>query len=194
MKFLKRFVLIILILVLVLIGVGYLLPGEAQIEREIRIDAPPEAVFSHVNDLRRFNEWSPWAGRAADVEYSYGGPRSGVGARMDWQSSRPELGSGSVLITESRPPDRVAMRLDLGARGRPTVYFDIEPANDASHVVWGFTATFDDNIIDRYLGLIMNYRVGGDFEQGLQSLKANVEANTDTEAEAETDEETDTDD
>lgn len=192
MKFLKRFVLIILILVLVLIGVGYLLPGEAQVEREIRIDAPPEAVFAHVNDLRRFNEWSPWAAREADVEYSYGGPDAGVGARMDWQSSSSELGSGSVLITESRPPGRVAMRLDLGARGRPTVYFDIEPANDASHVVWGFRATFDDNIIDRYIGLIMNYQVGGDFEQGLERLKANVEADTDPEAEP--DEETDTDD
>ncbi|MDZ7842769.1 MAG: SRPBCC family protein [Gammaproteobacteria bacterium] len=181
MKFLKRFILIILILVLVLIGVGYLLPGEAQVERDIRIDAPPEAVFSHVNDLRRFNEWSPWAGRAEDIEYSYGGPDSGVGARMDWQSSSSELGDGSVLITESRGPGRVVMRLDLGARGRPTVYFDIDPANNGSHVVWGFREAFDDNIIDRYIGLIMNYQVGGDFEQGLQSLKANVEADTDVE-------------
>lgn len=177
MKFLKRFVLIILILILVLIGVGYLLPDEAHVERDIRIDAPPEAVFPYVSDLRRFNEWSPWPARAPDSQYSYSGPASGVGARMDWQSTNPEIDSGSGLITESKPPNRVTMRLDLGARGRATVYFDIQPAGDGSHVVWGFDTTFGNNIIERYIGLILNFRMGGQYDQGLQELKTRVETN-----------------
>lgn len=65
MKFLKRFVLIILVLVLVLIGIGYLLPDEAHVERDVRIDATPETVFPYVNNLRRFKEWSPWPDAAA---------------------------------------------------------------------------------------------------------------------------------
>lgn len=177
MKFLKRFVLLILLLVLVLIGVGYfLLPDTARVERDVRIDAPPEAVFPYVNDFRRFNEWSPWADWAPDIEYSYSGPDSGVGARMDWHSDSPEVGSGSNLITQSRPPERVTMRLDLGVQERATSYFDIEPAGDGSHVVWGLETEFGNNIIDRYFGVMMGYWVGGDFDRGLQDLKTLVEA------------------
>lgn len=176
MKFLKRFVLIILLLVLVLIGVGYfLLPDEAHVERDIRIDAPPAAVFPYVNDFRKFNEWSPSADWAPDIEYSYSGPESGVGARMDWQSDNPEVGSGSNLITQSRPPERVTMRLDLGRRDRATAYFDIKPAGDGSHVVWGFDTELGNNVIDRYFGVMMGYWVGGDYERGLQDLKTLVE-------------------
>lgn len=175
MKFLKRFVLIILILALVLIGVGYLLPDRTHVERDIRIDAPPEAVFPYVSDLRRFSEWSPWPDSAPDSQYSYSGPESGVGARMDWQSANPEIDSGSGLITESNPPNRLRMRMDLGARGRATVYFDIQPAGDGSHVVWGFDTTFGSNIVERYVGLILNFRLGGKYDQGLQQLKTLVE-------------------
>ncbi|MBS1269830.1 MAG: hypothetical protein MAG794_00782 [Gammaproteobacteria bacterium] len=56
MQFLKRFVLFILVLVLALIGIGYLLPDSAHVQRSIRIEAPPEAVFPYVNNFRNFNE------------------------------------------------------------------------------------------------------------------------------------------
>jgi len=175
MKFLKRFVLLILILVLILIGIGYLLPQEAHVEREIRIDAPPEVVFPYVNDFHKFNEWSPWADWAPDIQYSYSGPDSGVGARMSWQSDSPEVGSGSNLITQSRPPERVTTRLDFGAQGSATAFFNIEPAGDGSRVVWGFDSGFGNNIVERYFGLMLERWVGQDYEQGLQSLKALVE-------------------
>jgi len=175
MKFLKRFVLIILLLVLALIGIGYMLPDSAHVERDIRIDAKPETVFPYVNNFRKFNEWSPWSDWAPDIEYSYSGPDSGVGARMSWQSANPEVGSGSILITQSKPPERVATRLDFGAQGDATSFFDIEPAGNGSRVVWGFDTQFGNNIVERYFGLMLEMWVGGDYEQGLQELKTVVE-------------------
>lgn len=179
MKFLKRFVLIILVLVLVLIGVGYMLPDEAHVTRDIRIDAPPAAVFPYVNDLRRFNEWSPWADWAPDVRYEISGPDAGVGARLSWHSDSPEVGSGSMLITASKPPERVTARLDTGTQGNATVYFDIEPAGDGSRVVWGYDSEFGNNIIQRYFGVMLELWVGGDYEQGLENLKTLVETGGD---------------
>jgi uncharacterized protein YndB with AHSA1/START domain len=176
MKFLKRFVLLVLILVLILIGIGYLLPEEARIEREIRIAAPPAEIFPYANDFRRFNEWSPWAEWAPDIEYSYSGPESGIGARMSWQSENPEVGTGSILITESRPPERVSYRLDYGDRGGATSVINIEAAGgSASQVEWVFETRFGRNIINRYFGLMLGRWVGQDYEQGLESLKALVE-------------------
>lgn len=175
MKFLKRFVLLILVLILAAIGIGYVLPDSAHVDRSVRIEAPPETVFPYVNDFRRFNEWSPWAGKDPDAEYTFEGPESGIGARMSWDSDNPDIGRGSNLITESRPPNRVTTRLDFGARGTATAYFDIEPTNEGSRVTWGFDAEFGDDIIGRYFGLMMHYWVGSEYEQGLQNLKTIVE-------------------
>lgn len=180
MKFLKRFVLLILILVLALILVGYyVLPDTAHVERDIRVDAPPAMVFPYVNNFHKFNEWSPWSDWAPDIEYSFTGPDAGVGARMAWQSANPEVGSGSILITQSRPPERVTTRLDFGAQGNATSYFNIEPAGDGSRVVWGFDTGFGNNIIERYFGLMLELWVGDDYEKGLQSLKTLVEKKQD---------------
>jgi len=186
MKFLKRFVLLILLLVLALIGIGYILPEQASVERDIRIDAPPGEIFPYVNNFRRFNEWSPWADWSEDIEYRYSGPESGIGARMAWDSDNPDVGSGSSLITESRPPNHVATRLDMGARGSANAAFDIQPAGGASRVSWSFRTSFGNDIIGRYFGLMLERWVGQGYDEGLQSLKALVEqpepADTDADA------------
>lgn len=180
MKFLKRFVLLILLLVLVLILVGYyVLPDEAHVERDIRVDAPPEIVFPYVNNFHKFNEWSPWSDWAPDIEYSFTGPEAGVGARMAWRSANPEVGTGSILITQSRPPERVTTRLDFGAQGDATSYFNVEPAGNGSRVAWGFDTEFGNNIIQRYFGLMLEMWVGDDYEKGLQNLKTLVEKKQD---------------
>jgi len=180
MKFLKRFVLFLLLLVLVLVLVGYyVLPDQARVERDVLVDAPPAEVFPWVNDFRKFNEWSPWSDWAPDIEYEYSGPESGVGARMSWRSSNPEVGTGSILITQSRPPERVAMRLELGTQGDARSSFDIQPAGNGSRVVWDFETEFGNNIIERYFGLMLEMWVGSDYEEGLQNLKALVEGESD---------------
>ena len=47
--------------IVVFLGGGYVLPGEAVVQRQIVIAAPPEKVFAVIGSLKRFNEWSPWA-------------------------------------------------------------------------------------------------------------------------------------
>lgn len=175
MKFLKRFILLLLLLVLALIGIGYLLPDSAHVERTVRIDAPPQAVFSYVNNFHKFNEWSPWAGKDPDAEFTFSGPDEGVGARLAWHSDNPDLGSGASLITQSKPPNRVTTRLDFGGRDTATAYFEIEPAGNGSRVTWGFDTQFGNNLVMRYFGLVMDRWVGGDFQQGLGKLKSIVE-------------------
>lgn len=175
MKFLKRFILLILILILIAIGIGYLLPDSAHVERTVRIEAPPEEVFSYVSNFRKFNEWSPWADKDPDIQYTFTGPESGIGARMAWDSDDPEVGSGSNLIVQSKPPTRVTTRLDFGARGTATAFFDIQAESGGSRVTWGFNTEFGNDLIGRYFGLMMERWVGGDYEQGLENLKALVE-------------------
>lgn len=176
MKFLKRFILVILVLILALIGIGYELPDSAHVERSIRISAAPQTVFPYVSDFRKFDEWSPWAQKDPDMKYTFGGPESGVGATMTWHSADPDVGSGSILITQSKPPHHVITRLEFGAEATTaTSYFNITPVSNGSKVTWGFDTEFGTNLIWRYFGLMMDRWVGGEYDKGLQNLKTLVE-------------------
>jgi len=173
MKFLKRFTLLILLLALALFGIANVLPDSAHVERSVRIDAPPETVFPYLNNLRRFNEW---AVRDPDAEHTFHGPDAGVGAQMLWRSEDPDVGSGSTLIVESRPPHRVVNRLELPDLSNATAYFEVDETGDGgSRVTWGFDTEFRGNLVARYFGLMLERWVGTEYERGLEKLKQLVE-------------------
>ena len=46
---------------IIIVGGSFLLPAQAVVTRSTEIAAPPDKVFAIVGDLRRFNEYSPWA-------------------------------------------------------------------------------------------------------------------------------------
>lgn len=175
MKFLKRLILLVLVLVAALVGIGYVLPDSAHVERTVRIDAPPGAVFPYVNNLKRFTEWSPWADKDPDMQQTFQGPDAGIGAQLYWESDVPEVGSGSTLIVQSNPPKRVVNRLELPDLSNATYYFDISETDDGSRVTWGFDTEFRGNLIGRYFGLMMDRWIGAEYERGLDNLKQLVE-------------------
>src|SRR4029079_17993737 len=86
MKPLKAAVYGLIGLVAVVLAAGLFLPRKAHVERSIVTSAAPATVFEIVNGFRRFNEWSPWARLDPDTKYTYSGPETGVGARMEWSS------------------------------------------------------------------------------------------------------------
>jgi uncharacterized protein YndB with AHSA1/START domain len=153
--------------------VGLLLPERMEVGRSIRVDAPPAEVFPLVNDLRQFNRWSPWTGGEAGYEYS--GPDAGAGQRMSWRSDDPQVGSGSQEIVASRPNQEVDMRLDFGPQGTADAAFYLEPSDGGTLVTWTFGYDVGDDLIGRYIGLIMKGMVGDKYQEGLARLKRLVE-------------------
>ncbi|MEM8786724.1 MAG: SRPBCC family protein [Pseudomonadota bacterium] len=175
MKFLKRFLAFIIVVVVLAAAGAYLLPREVSVARSIDIDAPPAEVFAHVNSLQAFAEWSPWGDIDPDMTQSFSGPETGVGNRMEWQSADQRVGSGSQEITESVADTRVATALDFGPMGTADAAFELEPAGQGTRVTWGFTSDLGMNPMARYMGLMMDDWVGGDYERGLENLKAAAE-------------------
>ena len=87
----------ILILVLVLIA-GVLVyasqqPDDFSYSRSAVINARASAVFVQVDDLRNWNEWSPWAKLDPNAKSSFEGPAAGLGAKMSWDGNM-EVGKG----------------------------------------------------------------------------------------------------
>ncbi len=176
MKILKPILIGLAALIVLLVLIGLFLPSAAHVERSVSIAAPPAAVYEIVNDLRRFNEWSPWFEKDPKARYSFSGPGSGVGSRLEWSSNDSSVGAGSQEIVESVPDQRVRTRLDFGSQGSGDAVLTIAPEAAGAKVTWGFDTDLGNNLLARYFGLAMDSIVGAEYEHALGKLKALAEA------------------
>ncbi len=176
MKVLKGLVAVIVTLLLVFFLGAYLLPGQIVVERSVEIDRPQTQVFAVVNDLSRFNDWSPWYPLDPDAEYRYEGPGAGVGAVVHWQGNE-QVRSGSLRIVETQPPARVVTEIDFGATAEPARSEQhIEALSDSrSRVRWTFALNLHGPFA-RWFGLLMPRHISADYDQGLAGLKRLLEA------------------
>ena len=175
MRILKRLAGAVLLLALVFVAVGLLLPRAVSVERSIVIDAPPSEVFPYVNSLKAGADWSPWLGRDPEVALTYSGPDDGVGATLEWASDHPQVGNGRQEIVASEPDARVETALDFGDMGAATAQFLLVPENGRTTVTWTLDTDMGGNPVGRWMGLMMDRWVGGDYETGLSNLKNLVE-------------------
>lgn len=162
------------VLILVIVAGAYLLPRQVHVERTVVINASAEEIFPHINDYEAFNAWSPWAGRDPDATYEISDPSSGVGATMSWSGNK-DVGTGSQTIIVSEPPNHLEAHLDFEGQGEAVAFFDLEPVDGGTAVTWGFDTDMGPNPISRYIGLMLDNWVGGDYEDGLNNLKSVVE-------------------
>ncbi|MGQ0485433.1 MAG: SRPBCC family protein [Hyphomicrobiales bacterium] len=160
--------------IVVFLGGGYVLPGEAVVQRQTVIAAPPEKVFAVIGNLKRFNEWSPWAELDPNIQYKFEGPEMGVGQKMSWTSNNPDVGNGSQTITAYEQNKRIAAALDFGAMGKAVASMELAPAGGGTAVTWGFKTELK-GALERWFGLMFDRWVGADYERGLARLKALAE-------------------
>lgn len=153
-------------------------PGDFRITRSTTVAAPAGTVFAHVNELRKWDAWSPWAKLDPDMKQTFVGPAAGVGATQRW-SGNAKVGEGSLTITESRPGELVRMRLEFLKPFKCTnaAEFSFTPAGSDTVVTW--TMTGRNGFVSKAFCLCVNMdkMCGGQFEQGLAQLKAIAEAN-----------------
>jgi hypothetical protein len=152
-------------------------PSELHVERSALIAAPPAVVFAQVNDLRKWQEFSPWAKRDPAAKTVFEGPAAGTGASFTWDGNA-EVGAGRMTIVESRPNELVRFRLDFlkPFEGTNDVAFTLTPQDAQTRVVWSMDG--ENDFVGKAIGLVVNMdaMIGGDFEQGLADLKRLSEA------------------
>ena len=148
-------------------------PDEFKVVRSAKITAPPEKIFPHVNDLHKWEAWSPWAKLDPNAKSSFDGASAGVGAAMSWDGNK-KIGAGKMTITESRPGELIRIRLEFirPFQATNTAEFTFNPDGNQSLVTWSMFG--QNNFGGKILGLFMNCdkMVGGDFEKGLAAMKS----------------------
>lgn len=171
-----------IIFLTIFIGIGGLLlfattrPDSFRVERAVDIKAPAAKVFPFVNDLRKGPEWSPWEKTDPQMKRTYSGPMAGKGAGYAWQGNK-EAGKGKMTITESVPNERVtvALHFDEPMVGDNVVEYVITAKGAETNVKWIMSGPmpYISKVVCMFMD--MDKMIGGQFEKGLQSLKAVAE-------------------
>ncbi len=173
----KKILAVLAVPVVVLLIVVALQPADFRIARSTAMSAPPAAVFAQVNDLHKFQDWSPWAKLDPAAKTAFQGPPAGTGASFGWAGNM-QVGEGTMTITESRPGELVRFQLDFKKpmAGTNTAEFTFKPEGDKTVVTWSMSG--HNNFMAKAVGLVINCdkMVGGQFEKGLADLKTIVEA------------------
>ena len=152
-----------------LIIIGFALPRTSRVEVSIEIDAHPATIFALVNDFHRFTLWSPWVETDPNARFLHSGANRGENAILTWDGSI--IGSGSQMITESRPFDYVGIVMNPGETGEAKSWFALTPGVGTTMVTWGFEADYGMNILGRYFASMLGGVVASDYKDGLAALK-----------------------
>jgi uncharacterized protein YndB with AHSA1/START domain len=172
----KAIVIAIVVLVAGFAGVVALQPAEFEVARSVTIGAPPAKVFEHVNDLHKWDAWSPWAKLDPNAKIGFEGAPSGKGAVFTWAGNE-KVGEGRMTVVDSRPGELVRINVDFKApfEGSSASEFAFKPEGSQTAVTWTMSGHRD--FVGKAFCLIMNGQamMGGDMEKGLAQLKAVAE-------------------
>lgn len=169
---LKKILLGLAVVIVVFVIVVATRPTDFRVVRSATIPAAPDAVFPHINDLKKWQEWSPWAKIDPNCKVAFEGPVAGAGAKFSWDGNN-DVGVGSMTITESKSPELVRIKLAFlkPMEGDSDVVFTLKPEAGGTLVTWqmdsknGFMAKAFSLFVD------CEKMCGDQFEQGFKNLK-----------------------
>jgi len=151
-------------------------PGEFQVARSATFAAPAPAVFAQVNELRKWEAWSPWAKKDPQMKQTYAGPAAGAGAVTSWVGNK-DVGEGRMTIVESRPAELVRFKLEFFKPFAATnsAEFTFKEQGGRTAVSWSMSG--QNNFVGKAMSVVFDFdkMIGADFEAGLASMKTIVE-------------------
>jgi Polyketide cyclase / dehydrase and lipid transport len=173
----KKFLFFVLAALVAFSGYVAMQPPQYRVERSAVMAASPAAIFDQVNDLKKWEAWSPWAKKDPNAQSTFEGPSAGKDAVMGW-SGNDDVGEGRMTIVESKPAEAIRLKLDFVKpfEGTSDVNFAFTPAGDKTKVTWSISGeqSFIERAICLLMGVNMDSMIGGDYEKGLANLKEQV--------------------
>lgn len=175
MKTLEKILFAVLVIAFLMVLIAFLLPAKWHVQQSIVIQAPAEKIHPYIEDLHRWQAWSPWNTQTdPTVHFVYTGAPSGVGAAVSWLGQK--TGQGSLMITKSDPSKGISYLLQLGPDSLPSNgRIDFETVNGQTQVTWSDEGELGNNPLNRYVGLAMQSVIAADLKDGLLRLKKLVE-------------------
>jgi len=160
------------VLVLLFLLIGMLLPHGYQTSAEVVIDAPPAKVFSYLNRLDRWPEWSQWAtSKDSMFTVEYGPQVEGVGAVQTWKEPR---GTGKLWVTGSDPDRSLEYVVEFGDFPRMTSRFELESVESGTRLRWSSEGRLPSGPFYGWLRMAFVNGMKSQYQQALNKLDAVV--------------------
>jgi len=149
----------LLIVTALIVIIGVFLPSSGRVERSVEVSNPVRQIYDSLNTLQRFPEWSAERRVDSALSYEFSGPREGVGTKVAYSSSNPEVGNGSLEIVSSDLDNQVKMAVENAYAGTNKSYtVRIVPAPNAktSRIFWAYEVEYGWNLMARYAGMYIH--------------------------------------
>ncbi len=155
--------------------VGSLLPRSYSFESEIEINAKSSEIFSQINSLRNWKNWSrQWnPAEIENLEIHYNGQTEGVGAAQSWTDIR---GSGKLWITESAPERLIIYEMTFDNFPKMISQIELVPVKSATKVRWTSEGRLPGGPFYGYFGSFFSSQMKSEYDKSLEKLKRVVES------------------
>jgi uncharacterized protein YndB with AHSA1/START domain len=151
-------------------------PDSFRVQRSATIKAPPEKIFSLINDYRNWPQWSPYENRDPEMKRTYSGAAAGKGAKYAWEGNK-NVGTGEMEIVDTAPPRKVLIKLDFMKpfEAHNVAEFTLEPQGETTNVTWAMHGPVP--LFGKVMHMVMDMdkMIGTDFAAGLANMKAAAE-------------------
>jgi len=178
MRFFKALLLLVGVLAAIFLVGGMIVPNTWTVRRSTIIAAPPEAIYPHISEFKKWNDWAPWGtDKDPTLAYTYEGPESGPGAMQRWTSKK--MGTGWMKIKESSPEKGLTYTLFIDMGGFQSELegeLTLTPVNGmATQVTWTDHGDAGKDLRKKWMNILMDPMLGKEFEVGLAKLRKLVE-------------------
>jgi hypothetical protein len=152
-------------------------PDTFRVQRTASINAPADRIFPLINEFDNWTAWSPYEHRDPNLKRTRSGPQSGKGAIYEWDGNK-NVGQGRMEVLDSAPPSKVLIKLDFFRpfRATNTAEFTLQPRGGATDVTWAMYGPVPYFAKIMHMFCNVDRMCGRDFEAGLASMKARLEA------------------
>ena len=176
MKIVKGLGIVVVLLLAVYLILCICGPGKMHVERSIQINQKSDVVFNEINTLKQWQLWSYWDNIDPNMQSTYEGPESGVGAVHKWTSENDSVGNGSLTIKTSTPNTLIECDLAFEGMGTSTSGWALKDTLGGTKV----TAYMDGETPFMFRAMMlfmdMDAMLGKDFEATLAGLKKHTES------------------
>jgi hypothetical protein len=111
------------------------------VERTTAIAALVDAVFEHVNDLHKWDAWSPWAKLDPDAKVAFEGPDAGKDAAMVRQR-QDQRGKDDRRRKQAERRRQIRVDFTKPFEGSIGSEFGFKPNGEGIDVTWAMTVTW----------------------------------------------------
>ncbi|WP_200979033.1 SRPBCC family protein [Echinicola sp. 20G] len=179
MKILKGILFAILGIIVIALVAALFISKEINVEKTVTINKPVEEVFDYVKMLKNQDKFSVWMQMDPNMKKTFSGTDGTVGAVAAWDSQNSEVGKGEQEIISLEDNKRIdyELRFIEPFEANDEAYMLTEEVSgNQTKVVWGFhsVAGYPMNLLMKLMG--MEEMLGGQLEEGLQTLKSQMEA------------------